>query len=318
MHNPIEAWLALRPGMILDGALATELQRRGADIDDPLWSAKILVEQPGLIRAVHRDYFAAGADVGTTSTYQATFEGFRRRGIGRDAATVLMHDAVRLAQQARDEFWAEPGNHGSRLKPLVAASVGPYGAMLADGSEYRGHYGASDAELRKFHRPRLEVLAASGADLLAIETIPCLREALVLARLLEEFHITAWLSFSCRDGSSNCEGEDIGGCAAALQPHSQIVALGVNCSRPEFVLPVLRRMGGNTDKPLLAYPNSGENYDAVGKRWRPHHAAQPAFALEARSWYEAGARLIGGCCRTTPADIQHLAARMGFAAHQCG
>jgi homocysteine S-methyltransferase len=178
--------------------------------------------------------------------------------------------------------------------------------MLADGSEYRGRYGRSDGELRDFHRPRFEVLARSGADLLAFETIPCLQEALILAGLLEEFpSMSAWISFSCEDGSRNCEGEDIGACAAALQPYSQIEAIGMNCTRPEFVEPLLRRMREHTGKPLLAYPNSGEIYDAAAKVWRgnPHLGA---FADQARSWYDAGARILGGCCRTTPLDIEAI------------
>jgi len=309
--QPLETLLAARPVVILDGALATELTRRGADLFDPLWSAKLLIEQPGLIRAVHLDYFKAGADVATTATYQATFEAFERRGIDRNAAAQLMRDAVRLAMDAREEFWAVPGNREGRLRPLVAASIGPYGAMLADGSEYRGHYARSDDQLRDFHRPRFEVLARSGADLLAFETIPCLREALILVRLLEEFpSMTAWMSFSCQDGSRNCEGEDIGACAAALQPYSQIAALGMNCTHPEYVESLLRRMGEHTDKPLLTYPNSGENYDAAAKVWRGH--PQPGtVADQARSWYDAGARLMGGCCRTTPQDIKAIYATYG-------
>ena len=177
MSNPIERFLARSRLCILDGALATELERRGADLIDPLWSAKILFERPDLIRAVHREYFAAGADVATTATYQASFAGFNRRGLSDQGAAQLMRDAVALALHARDDFWSDPANRVGRLRPLVAASVGPYGAVLADGSEYRGRYTASDRELQAFHRPRLKVLAESGADFLACETIPCLREA---------------------------------------------------------------------------------------------------------------------------------------------
>ncbi|MEA3107076.1 MAG: homocysteine S-methyltransferase [Gammaproteobacteria bacterium] len=313
MQRPLEALLAARPVVILDGALATEMERRGADLFDPLWSAKYLIEQPGLIRAVHADYFKAGADVATTATYQATFEAFRRRGMDREAAAQLMRDAVRLATEAREEFWSVPANREGRQRPLVAASIGPYGAMLADGSEYRGHYARSDGQLRDFHRLRFEVLAESGADLLAFETIPCLREALVLARLLEEFpSMSAWISFSCQDGGRNSEGEDIGACAAALQPCSQIAAVGINCTRPEFVESLLRRMREHTGKPLLTYPNSGETYDATAKVWRgnPHLRT---FADQARSWYDAGARIMGGCCRTTPQDIRTIYATYGAA-----
>jgi homocysteine S-methyltransferase len=180
--------------------------------------------------------------------------------------------------------------------------------MLADGSEYRGHYPVDDRTLREFHAPRLAVLADSGADLLACETLPCLREALVLADLLRQHPpLTAWISFSCRDGARNCEGEDVAACAAALQPFNQVAAIGVNCTAPGFVSALLRRMSTATDKPLLAYPNSGEHYEPKVKSW--HGAADPhAFADGALEWYAAGARLIGGCCRTTPADIRNTRA----------
>lgn len=299
--DPIAALLRLRSVVILDGALATELERRGADLADPLWSAKCLLEQPDLIRAVHLDYFKAGAHIATTATYQATFEGFAKRGIDRDGAERLMLGAVALACAARDDFCA-----GSQPRPLVAASVGPYGAMLADGSEYRGRYGVTDRTLAEFHRPRLEVLARSGADLLAIETLPCLQEACVLAGLLEDYPgITAWVCFSCQDGARNCEGEEIGACVRALGEHPQIAAVGVNCTAPGYVLELLERMSGHTAKPLVAYPNSGQRYDAHTKQWAGP-SSQGALAEAARRWQAAGARLIGGCCRTTPADIGAL------------
>jgi homocysteine S-methyltransferase len=247
--------------------------------------------------------------VATTATYQASFEGFQRRGIGAAAATRLMRDAVSLALQARDEYWEGLKDRTGRLRPLVAASIGPYGAMLADGSEYRGRYAIGDRALHDFHRPRLQVLADSGADLVACETLPCLREALILARLLEEFpRLSAWISFACQDGERNCEGEDVGACAAALQPFAQIAAVGINCTAPEHVTSLLVRMRRRTDKPLIAYPNSGEHYDPISRVWKGHAAGQP-FADLSRSWVQAGARLIGGCCRTTPHDIRALRAQ---------
>lgn len=308
MQPPIEGYLAAQPALILDGALATELERRGADLFDPLWSAKLLIEKPALIQAVHRDYFAAGADVATTATYQATFAGFLRRGLQREAASRLLRDAVALAVAARDDFWSDAANRAGRRRPLVAASIGPYGAMLADGSEYRGHYAATDAALREFHAPRLEVLARSGADLLACETLPCLREAVILAELLHDYApLTAWMSFSCQDDSRNCEGEDVAVCAAALRAFDQVAAIGVNCTAPQFVTGLLKRMAGATDRPLLAYPNSGERYEPKAKRWESG-GSTPAFAARAAEWLDAGARLIGGCCRTTPADIAAIRA----------
>jgi homocysteine S-methyltransferase len=305
MHDPIDHFLSLRCPMILDGALATELECRGADLKDGLWSAKCLIDQPDLIRGVHLDYFRAGADVATTATYQATFEGFAQRGIDRAAAESLMRRAVSLALAARDEFWASESNRAGRLRPLIAASVGPYGAMLADGSEYHGRYPVDDAALADFHRPRLRVLADAGADLLACETIPSLREAGVLAELLREIPDTpAWISFSCKDGKHTCAGDDIGACVAQLQDHPQVVAVGVNCTAPQYTSSLLRHMRIRTTKPLLAYPNSGEVFEPSSKKWSGEAAGR--FGKEAFHWQSAGARLIGGCCRTNPSDIRDV------------
>jgi homocysteine S-methyltransferase len=306
MRDPIDSFLAQRPLIILDGALATELERRGADLKDPLWSAKCLIERPDLIRTVHLDYFKAGADVATTATYQATFEAFARHGISVQGAAQLMRDAVALAVGARDEFWADAANRAGRSRPLVAASVGPYGAMLADGSEYRGHYTLDDLALADFHRARLGVLADAGADLLACETIPSLREARVLASLLREFPDTCvWMSFSCKDGEHTSEGDPIDECAAELHRFAQIVAVGANCTPPQYIAPLLRRMRDQTDKPLVAYPNSGELYDASSKQWSGDSGCLK-FGEQARHWHAEGARLIGGCCRTGPSDIRSV------------
>ncbi len=189
----------------------------------------------------------------------------------------------------------------------MAASVGPYGAFLADGSEYRGDYGLTEMELMDFHRPRLAVLAASGADLLACETIPCLLEARALLRLLEEFPgVSAWFSFSARDGAHTNRGEPISPCASLLGSHPQVAAVGVNCTAPEFVTELVTRLGAATDKPILAYPNSGETYDAIMKRWSGQSSCE-TFTTQARAWYAHGARVIGGCCRTSPDHIRDLA-----------
>jgi len=306
MSEPISRALETHPFLVLDGALATELELRGADLRDPLWSAKILIDRPEMIQAVHRDYFFAGADIATTATYQATFEGFGRRGISPARAEELMGSAVSLAAAARESFWSQPANRIGRLEPLIAASVGPYGAMLADGSEYRGRYAIGDAELADFHYRRLTVLARSGADIIACETLPCLREALVLARLIAEFPpVSAWISFSCRDGAKNSEGECVAECAAALDDFPHIAGLGVNCTAPQHIAELLRRMRERSAKPLVVYPNSGQFYDAAAKRWSGG-ASDVSLARGALAWYEAGARIIGGCCRTGPLDIRAL------------
>lgn len=309
--DPIAAWLARRPRLVLDGALATELERRGADLRDALWSARLLIEQPELIRAVHLDYFRAGADVATTASYQASFEGFARRGIGAEDAADLMRRSVQLAVDARTQALAERPPGAARPRPLVAASIGPFGAMLADGSEYRGNYGLDVHALMDFHRPRLEVLAAAGADLLACETLPCLAEALALARLMDETPgCRGWISFSCRDGEHNSQGERLADCVAAIEAYESVVAVGINCTAPQHVASLLVQARTRTSKPLLAYPNAGEVWDAQARAWRPGPAcAHRPFDEQAMDWAQAGARLIGGCCRTTPADIAALVAR---------
>ncbi|EFO80949.1 homocysteine S-methyltransferase [Oscillochloris trichoides DG-6] len=312
--NPIDTILQNFGLVILDGALATELERRGADLNDPLWSARLLLEEPDLIREVHADYFRAGADCAITASYQATFPGFARRGLGHQAASELMRRSVRLACDARDAVWATL-DHTRRPHPLVAASIGPYGAFLHDGSEYRGDYTISDADLLAFHRPRMAVLSDAGADLLALETIPSFREAQLLLRLLEEFPQTwAWMSFSARDGQHISDGTPFATCVAEIAQHPQVAAVGVNCTAPGYVAELLRVARDLTTKPLLAYPNSGEIYDPATHAWCGI-ASVGDYAAEAQKWYAEGASILGGCCRTTPDHIRAIAA-WARAAHQ--
>jgi homocysteine S-methyltransferase len=306
--NPIATILETDPLVVLDGALATELERRGADLRDPLWSAKILLEAPELIRAVHLDYFQAGADCAITASYQASVPGLARRGLSEAAALDLIASSVRLAGEARDVFWANTAQPSGRPRPFVAASVGPYGAFLADGSEYRGDYGLSEQALIDFHRPRMAALVAAGADLLACETIPCLVEARALAGLLAEFPgISAWFSFSARDGEHICHGERLADCAALLDAHPQVAAIGVNCTAPQHITGLIQAARRATHKPIVVYPNSGEVYHAADNTWHGETSCT-AFGDQSQGWCAAGARIIGGCCRTTPEHIRSIAA----------
>jgi homocysteine S-methyltransferase len=311
MTDLFAPFLAARGIVIVDGALATELERRGADLSDALWSARVLLEQPELIRAVHDDYFAAGADVAITSTYQATFEGLAQRGLSRHQCDALLRRSVDLAIASRDAFWAEPANRTGRAKPVVAASVGPYGAMLADGSEYRGAYALNEDALVSWHRERFHVLASTGADLLACETIPCLAEARALRRLLHEVPArTAWFSFSARDGEHISSGERFADVAAEFSGDAQIVAIGINCTPPQFIASLVMAARAVSSTPIVVYPNSGDLWVAATRCWVPEHD-RLTLAVGALDWLNAGARVIGGCCRTTPADIAALAAVLG-------
>jgi homocysteine S-methyltransferase len=305
--NPIESILDRYPALVIDGALATELERRGYDLKDDLWSAKILLEQPEAIKQLHYDYFKSGADCAITASYQATIEGFMKRGLNEEQALALIQKSVKLAAEARDEFWADPANRVGRAKPFVAASVGPYGAFLADGSEYRGNYGLTEEQLMDFHRPRIKALIEAGAEILACETIPCLIEAQALVRLLEEFHsISAWISFSCRDETHINEGQRLEDCVRLIAASPFVAALGVNCTSPKYISSLIREVKKATGKPVLVYPNSGESYDATKNNWEGNPVTE-SFGVEAREWFRAGARLIGGCCRTTPEDITVIA-----------
>jgi homocysteine S-methyltransferase len=305
--NPIASILDHHPALVIDGALASELERRGCDLKDDLWSAKILLEQPEIIKQVHLDYFKAGADCAITASYQATIEGFAKRGLREKKAIALIQKSVELAMEARDEFWAEETNRQGRSKPFVAASVGPYGAFLADGSEYRGNYGRSEKELMDFHRPRIRALVEAGADILACETIPCLLEAQAIAKLLKEFpSVTAWVSFTARGEKHISEGQVFADCVKQLEDHPQIAAIGINCTSPKHISSLILEAKKVAQKPILVYPNSGETYNAAKNEWNGDPVLH-SFGEQAREWYDAGARLLGGCCRTTPEDIHVIA-----------
>lgn len=287
---------------MLDGGLATELEHRGADLDHFLWSARLLADAPDLIRAVHEDYLAAGADVIATATYQASLGGFARMGLSNVQGGALMRRSVDLAVQARESFWSAAKNRENRVRPLIAASIGPYGASLHDGSEYHGRYGVNREALVQFHRPRLDILAETQADLFAFETIPSQQEAGVLLELLEDYpDMPAWLSFSCRDGEHVSHGELFADCGGLAARSRQIVAVGVNCTAPRHVSALLQS-AGHVMAPLLAYPNSGETWDAEQQRWAGQHCG----GFQVVEWYRLGTRLLGGCCRTGPDDIRQM------------
>lgn len=293
--------------IVLDGGLATDLQRRGADLDDRLWSARLLIDQPDLIAQVHTAYFDAGADVAITASYQASFEGFAARGIDRARAMELMRRSISLAVRARDAWWA--GAPAERTRPLVAASVGPYGAILANGAEYTGDYDRSVQELRDFHARRLDVLAdpATGADLLAVETIPSVLEAEALAEVLtERADRPAWVAFSCRDDDHLCDGTPLREAVGIVATAPNVFAVGVNCTAPIHVMSLVAAAAGTTDRAVIAYPNRGADYDGVRKTWGDEQPAD--LAALARDWVEAGASLVGGCCGTGPDDIRAIAA----------
>lgn len=303
---------------VLDGGLATQLEHHGADINDPLWSALCLLKTPELIKKVHQEYLEAGAEVIITASYQATIPGFQSKGLQVDEAETLLRRSVQLAQEARDSFWDHCQQLGDNIglhfkcqHALVAASIGSYGAYLADGSEYSGNYGPVTTleKLKQFHRRRLQVLAEAKPDLLAFETTPNKIEAQAYIDLLheEDIDIPSWITFNSKDGVNAVSGDSFEDCIQLADSCPRIVAVGVNCSPPRFIHGLILAAQKVTAKPIVVYPNSGETWDAINKEWVPSTGVSDMdFVSYVHKWKEAGASLIGGCCRTTPKTIRAI------------
>lgn len=298
---------------VVDGGFATQLESHGASINDPLWSALCLIKDPHLIQNVHLEYLEAGADILVSSSYQATIPGFVSRGLSIEEAVSLLEKSVKLAVEARDKFWEAvrrlPGHRYNRA--LVAASIGSYGAYLADGSEYSGDYGPNVnlEKLKDFHRRRLQVLIEAGAEMLAFETIPNKLEAQACVELLEEenIEIPSWICFSSVDGEHAPSGESFNECLDIINKSNKVTAVGINCAPPHFLQNLIQKFNKLTGKIIIVYPNSGEIWDGIAKKWLPSKCFDDdKFEEFATRWRDAGAKVIGGCCRTTPCTIRGL------------
>ena len=292
--------------IVLDGGLSNQLEAQGADLRDSLWSARLLADDPAQITKAHTAYYAAGAQVVITSSYQASFQGFATRGIDQAAAARLLRRSVELAREAElaavaADREAAGGAVGPRPR-WVAASIGPYGAVLADGSEYRGRYGLSVADLEAFHAPRLETLVGAMPDLLALETVPDIDEALALMNLVRGTGVPCWLSFSAV-GRKTRAGQPLAEAFAVAADVDEVIAVGVNCCAPQDVRTAVEIASSVTGKPVVVYPNSGESWDAATRTWREESTFDAGLV---HSWIDAGARLIGGCCRVGPEAIRQV------------
>ncbi|MGW7400813.1 homocysteine S-methyltransferase [Streptomyces cyaneofuscatus] len=289
--------------VLLDGGLSNQLEAQGCDLSDALWSARLLADAPEQVEAAHLAYLRAGAQVLITASYQATFEGFGRHGIGPERTGALLARSVDLARRAAGAARrADP-----EREIWVAASVGPYGAMLADGSEYRGRYGLTVRELERFHRPRVAALAEAGPDVLALETVPDMDEAEAVVRVAEETGLPLWLSYSVAGGRTRA-GQPLEEAFGVAAGREAVVAVGVNCCDPAEAGEAVRVAVEVTGKPAVVYPNSGEGWDAEGRGWTGASTFDPG---RVRAWTGAGARLVGGCCRVGPDRIKELAGLLG-------
>jgi len=289
--------------LLLDGGLSNELERQGCNLNQKLWSAKLLESNPEAIILAHLMYLESGAQCIITSSYQATLPGFMAIGYDQSSASGLILKSVQLAEEARNRFMSL---NSQATKPLIAASIGPYGAYLADGSEYRGDYVIADQELTDFHEPRIHLLDNSTADILACETIPSFREAKVLSGILENIKKPVWVSFSCKDGNHISDGTPIEKCAAFFANHPTVFAIGVNCTSPEFISELIRSLKTKSgSKKIVVYPNSGAVYHAESKTWSGLSDSS-SCEMMVKEWMDLGADMIGGCCGIGPQQIKAM------------
>ncbi|MFT9372305.1 homocysteine S-methyltransferase [Liquorilactobacillus hordei] len=301
MKAPLLELLREKKLLVLDGAMATELEKAGVDTANELWSATALLDAPQKITNVHQNYFRAGADIAITNTYQATKQAFMKQGMSAAKSSELIKQAVFCAQKARNEY-------SENKNLLLAGSIGPYGAFLADGSEYTGNYNLSIKAFQDFHYPRMKALVEAGVDLFAIETQPNFIELEAITELLERkfSEMTAWIALSIKDSRHLCDGTSLEKVVKYLEQFENISAIGVNCTALENITPALKEIQPLTTKPLVVYPNNGDIYDPISKKWKINPQAK-TFSDLVPTWISAGAKIIGGCCRTTPENIREIA-----------
>ncbi len=304
--NLIKNFLEKQNALILDGALGTQMQNHGFNINDSLWSAKFLDENPNAIKLVHKEYLEAGADCIITSSYQASLEGFLEKGFSEEKADHLISSSIKIAKDTRDEFW-ESYKNSDRLKPLVAASIGPYGAYLANGAEYSGAYEISEKKLSSFHKRRLDTIMKMSPDIIACETIPLFSEIKILSKLLEKYKTTtSWLCLSAKNESLTNAGDDVEEVISWLNAQKHIDAIGVNCTAPQYISTLVKKIKKLSDKLIVIYPNGGSAYNPITKLWESSLTNSEEFAKMAYLWNSLGANIIGGCCETTPKEIKKI------------
>ena len=284
------------PFTVIDGGLSTALELLGADISGSLWTAQTVIDDPVLLERAHRSFVEAGADIIATASYQCGTKQFESIGLSAKEARDALASTTTIARRAVE---------GTSV--AVAASVGPFGASLANGSEYNGRYGVEWQQVEDYHREKLAILVDSGADLIAIETIPLADEALLIAEILEELGAPpAWFSFGFADETQTYGLDAVEKVVLSIAGYADLVAIGLNCTHPRYVDSLLASMSELVSGiPLIVYPNHGREWDAVARCWIGDSMSISAVETVTR-WVDLGARFIGGCCGIGPEDIAHL------------
>ncbi|MBD5429138.1 homocysteine S-methyltransferase [Lactobacillus sp.] len=293
---------SIKQGLVLDGAMSDELQRQGTNLHSDLWTASALIDQIDKVYQAHLNYFKAGANIVITDTYQANIPAFLANGYSKEQASNFIRDAVKVAKKARNDYEKQTGIHN-----FVAGTIGPYGAYLADGNEYRGEYELSKKEYLDFHLPRLKLILNEKPDIIAIETQPKLVETKVLLDWLKENapDIPIYVSFTLRDSKTLSDGTPLAKAGQLVNQCQQVIGVGINCIAPTLVGDALDELHRNTKKALVVYPNQGASYNPEIKEWE-EIPAKVNFSILTKTWYEKGARLIGGCCTTGPKEIEQI------------
>ena len=286
---------------ILDGGLASDLFINGGFDksklnNDPLWSARVVLENPSSIKECHKRFLNAGSNVISTSTYQASVEGYMKHcGLSKEKAEEVIGSSVDLAKAAIAECKLD-------YDVIIAGAISPYGAILHDMSEYSGSYidSTSYKTLKEFHKTNVQILASKGVKLFAFETMPALLEAQALVELLHDYpHCKAWLSFTTLNGTHTSYGESFTKVFQTFQDDPQVIAIGTNCCDPKFTKLVLDAAVGQLGdhQSCIAYPNNRRNSEST--------ADECQWANDLCQWVATGVLgWVGGCCEVTPRHIK--------------
>ncbi|MGV2875897.1 homocysteine S-methyltransferase [Macrococcus capreoli] len=280
---------------LLDGGFGTTVEAYGYDVKHELWSTHLIKEHPEAILKVHQAFVNNGAEIILTNTYQGAVQSFLNTGYTEREAEGYLQAAVELAHQSVSS------------NVLVAASLGPYGAMLGNGSEYTGAYQVRQSDYIEYHMQRLNILIEAGIRVFAFETIPNIEEVKAVKALLEDYpDIEAWLSVTLKDSAHLSDGTPIEEVIEVVNGIDNVHAFGVNCTSVKVIDGAVERLLALSEKAIILYPNGGRKYDAVEKVWIDQ---DDISLIEATvKWKQLGVKIIGGCCQVGPEEIGALSA----------